>query len=959
MMRASKRESGVALVVTLLTLSVFSLMALGFFFMVNGEQQTAGSEADNTIAFYGAESAVENMSDQVAALFSHTASPTPSQIAALNTAAPSISNVTFPSGSYPNGGYYIWNAGMSGSSLSSTAETIGGTGPLAGLNGVVTPFTLTAIADGPNNTEVKIVRQVQEVAVPIFEFGIFCNTDCAFFAGPNFNFGGRIATNGNLFLAEGPGSTLTIPAKATGYQQVVTDELENGWTTSNQYGGTVNIVTTPGSYRALGESEGSCLVPSVPATPCTGANVNSNWNTVSLTDYDGNLETSSTGVKYLNMSFAIPGSGNTPINIVERAQSSDSSLLGQARMENQASVRILLSDSVSDLPQAAPSSQGPVSLNSAFGGSWYTVDSCHAPLAMSPGPVPSGGSRTAADQDNDFLSPAGAPLIGGYIEIDIQTSSGAWQNVTEEVLQQGIVGGAANLPSTCSNHPIIRLEEPNTYACNPNPGSPAPGSAPGSCVANPVGSTTPADFVPINIYDAREGNVRDNSSPASIYVNGVMNVIGLDVQNLQWWLANDTDGELANFNSGYLVYFSDRRGNYNSATGAETGMYGNEDIVNPASSSGAPDGAMEAPEDADGPNANTPSWSSDSFDTYGATAECSISGSPAKLVTPNPCYTPSASNPAQATLTAGQAEKNAVIFFRHALRLVNGSLGNLPPYTTADCSIMQGANNSGGFTVASENPVYVLGDYNASAAGGSSYNDQPGKCHVPAAVMGDAVTLLSDSWSDLKSFLGPTSYSSSAAGSWQASTPYLPGYVLVDSNNNLEEVTAVSGAGDSGSSAPSWSTTPGATVRDGSFSNHVTWTNLGGAGRPAATTYYRMAIMGGTNIPFQTYQSNSTAALYGYSYPKDYGTDGGVHNFLRYLENWTNQTLYYRGSIVDFYYSRQATGVYKCFTTVYDPPSRGYNFDTDFESIATLPPGTPRFTAVNALGFQQIVQANK
>lgn len=871
-MHAKKTESGIALIVTLLTLTVFSLMTLGFFYMVQGEQQTAGNEADHTIAFYGAESAVENMSYQLATLFSHTVSPTPAEVTALDSQTPSIPNVTFPSTStqYPDGGYYIFNSGMP-SSLTSTAETIGGTGPLAGLQGVITPFTLTAIADGPNNTEVKMIRQVQEVAVPIFEFGIFCSSDCSFFAGPDFNFGGRVATNGNLFLAEGPGSTLTLPNKVTAYQQVVTDELENGWTTSNQYGGTVNVVTSPGSYRALGESEGSCTVGTTTSS-CPSGDGNAGWKTISLTDYNGNLENAATGVKYLNMSFAIPGSGSQPINIIERAQSTDSTLLSQARLENQASLRILLSDSTADLPDGV----NAVSLSSAFPTAWYPAnnsDGCHAPLAMSPGPA----------QDGDFLTAANTPLIGGYIEVDIQNASGVWVNVTSDVLSQGITSdGNPCVGGGKSYYPILHLEERNNYACTS-----------GTCASEP--KTSSYGYVPINMYDAREGNLRDNSSPTSIYINGVMSVIEIDAQNLQWWFANDTFGKQANFNSGYIVYFSDRRGNYNPAattTNGETGMYGNEDIVNPSSTSGAPDGVMEAPEDVDGPNADKTGWAGDTFDTYGATPACADSGSPANLQSPNPCYKvsfPLRTPTPEDTLGAGQAEKNAVIFFRHTLRLVNGSLGNLPPLSTANCSIVQGANGSGGFSVASENPVYVLGNYNANAAGGSSFTDQAGQCHVPSAVMADAVTLLSTSWNDLKSFNYPTNV------------------------NN----------------------------------------------RTAATTYYRMAIMGGTNIPFQSYTSGTSSAIYGYSYPKDFGTDGGVHNFLRYLENWGGQTLYYRGSIVDFYYSRQATGVYKCCTTVYSPPTRGYNFDTDFNSIATLPPGTPRFTTVNALGFQQVVQATQ
>lgn len=852
-MQGNRNESGIALIVTLLTLTVFALMMLGFFFMVNGQQQIAGSERDNTIAFYGAEAALENMSFQVANLFAHTTSPTPAQLTVLDGEPPAIPGVTFPSvgAGMPNGGYFIGYTPNGSGGILSNAGTIGGTGPLAGLQGAITPLTLTAIAEGPNNTEVKLIRQVQEVDVPVFEFGIFSNNDLSFFAGPDFSFGGRVATNGNLYLAEGSGSTLTFPDKVTAFGDVIRTQLANGFSTSSGYPGTVNVVTSPGSSRSLAQNEGS-LVGGPGSAPT------SNWKTISLTDYNGNLENAATGVKVLNMSFAVPGSGNQPINIIERAPLTEdpTSALGQARLENQASMRILLSDSTADLPDGG----NAVSLSTAFPSTWYPSDSCHAALAVSPGPL----------QDTDFLTPAGTPLLGGFIEVDIENAAGAWVNVTTAVLSQGITNDnpAPGLPCLAGGkpyYPILHLEEVNSYGC-----------VPGLCLS-------PASYIPINLYDTREGNARDVND-GTIHSGGVMNLVELDVRDLQWWLANNATGQQVTTNNAYIVYFSDRRGNFDPgapSTNYETGMYGNEDIINPASSTGTPDSQMEEPEDVDGPNANTSTWGSDTFDTYGARPSCASASSPLY-----PCVGSAPLNGSatpQATVSAGQAEKNRVIFFRHALRLVDGSLGSLPPLSTANCSIIQGASGSGGFTVAAENPVYVEGNYNANAAGGVSFNDvsAANQCHVPAAVMGDAVTLLSNNWSDRESFNTPT---------------------------------------NSGS-------------------------------RPAVVTYYRTAIMGGTTIPF--------ARPTGYATYQDFGTDGGVHNFLRMLESWGGQTLYYKGSIADFYYSRQATGVYKdgLVNSVYSPPSRGYSFDIDFESLATLPPGTPRFTTVNALGFQQVVQA--
>ena len=96
-------------------------------------------------------------------------------------------------------------------------------------------------------------------------------------------------------------------------------------------------------------------------------------------------------------------------------------------------------------------------------------------------------------------------------------------------------------------------------------------------------------------------------------------------------------------------------------------------------------------------------------------------------------------------------------------------------------------------------------------------------------------------------------------------------------------------------------------------------------GRPGVQTAYRVAVIGGKGIPFP-----QPAGA-----PEDYGTDGGLHNFLRFLEDWSppvtvagvptgTQNAYYKGSLVSFYYNRQAVGLYKGDSnTVYNPPNRG------------------------------------
>lgn len=70
-----------------------------------------------------------------------------------------------------------------------------------------------------------------------------------------------------------------------------------------------------------------------------------------------------------------------------------------------------------------------------------------------------------------------------------------------------------------------------------------------------------------------------------------------------------------------------------------------------------------------------------------------------------------------------------------------------------------------GFTVATPDPLYVLGDYNSRTFAGSSLGGTNTTYTVPAALMGDAVTILSDSWNDsiTTKMPGPSSTTVNAA----------------------------------------------------------------------------------------------------------------------------------------------------------------------------------------------------
>ena len=124
--------------------------------------------------------------------------------------------------------------------------------------------------------------------------------------------------------------------------------------------------------------------------------------------------------------------------------------------------------------------------------------------------------------------------------------------------------------------------------------------------------------------------------------------------------------------------------------------------------------------------------------------------------------------------------------------------------------------------------------------------------------------------------------------------------------------------------------------------------------RTGATTYIRTAVIAGKQVSFQI-PGWDTTAIDG---SQDFGTDGGVHNFLRFLERW-NGTLFYEGSIVSLFYTRQATGLFNSGGNNYSPPTRGYQFDVNFLNPTLLPPRTPMFRDINTTGFTQLLLPNQ
>jgi hypothetical protein len=988
---------GFTLIAAILMMLLLSGLAVGILYLVSNETRMGGNDLESNEAYYGAEAGLESLTASLSELYQSSQNPTAASITAL--AAPAnyptaltgsgitsmnyVESITWPT-TQPNGTACANPPNPCG------GWDIVGSGQDQGMVASMIPFTLQVTATRassageatnnsaitPTGASVNLTRTVEVALLPAFEFGIFCDGDCDYFAGPPFNFGGRVHTNGNLFLAANSGP-LTFTDKITAVGQVVTSQLENGTAAGSgagSYAGSLYLPNASGGCPAApnsGPGSGSnCLALANGSWsggfPPVAGSTTGNWTGISETTFKGFIETGATGATKLQLPF-VNSSKVGAIDIIRKPTSGDSTQIASSRLYNEASIRILLADTEGDLypgETRADSSTQDIQIGTPFtngNASGYVTTTQAAPGGATGNMYYATALKGASTNDWTPQAPTGCtntlaswPLFGqvtvsgkqcqgAWLRVEYcptgascSTTPTSWVGITTQWLGYGF-GRYYDQPPT---HPY-NSSTATAPLCKNYPNYPAAqcqnGISPAILIlqqlqetyntgASALGAGTANNWLPLNFYDAREGEPRDarpsgdpgtNCSPV-----GIMNAVELDVGNLWLWLQGATpyaggSGKSVNAATynGYILYFADHRGMMQDKYPLTTfyngfsGMSGLNDIVNSGSSPGVPDGKLEAmsyyatasptpysPEDTAVKGTAVNGGNVDNWGETNLGAGFGITS--ANMAQPYYIYGSVTTSAVQClgykaggytpSGNVGTAEWNMVTGPRHVLRLVDAGMD------TAGNSFVPPTNgslaaNGNGFTVASEEPVYVLGDYNTGPKDPFWPSENTLTTpHSAAAIIADAVTLLSNppanntapatntGWTDYESFASPANI------------------------NN----------------------------------------------RPGNTSYYRMAIIAGKSIPFPN-PSWSTEV--------DFGTDGGMHNFLRYLENRgaNSAEVNYSGSMISMYYSQYATGNFKCCTSVYGAPQRNYFFDTLFENPSNLPPGTPMFQDVVSLSYHQ------
>jgi hypothetical protein len=938
---------GFTLIASLLLLLLLSGLSIGLMFMISGSGHISGNDLETSQAYYQSQSAIEQLTVNLATVYQGNLSPKQTDLDSMTATSQASAASLFPGTTFLESASWT-NPKGDGTGLGTNDVISQGTD--AGLTALLVPVTVQVTAIRPSGAAVSMTRGVEAAIIPVFQFGVFSQSDLSYFAGPEFNFQGRVHTNGNLFLAANSGP-LIFGSKVTAVGEIIRDQLANGFTggtgsyygdiyVPNQTGGCDTYIANNGT-SGLGancinvgiDTDNSKNDASWSGGYPSGGGPNSSWTTLSKGTFNSMLgNKTSIGVQPLQLPFVqsnVSGQQADPIEIIRKPElttESPTSPLGGSREFNKANIRILFGDTEAELhPTGSADDAQDIQLEvqksevlTNGGATAYFAVADNSTSLLTTGGNGSTKAKTIINTTTiidpywnllkaitPFLPPCGNgippnctnypvgttqwPLVRGWLRVEYLGKDGSWHGVTQEWLKYGFAMDpyiARTIPGADTvghKDAILILQQiadrdgdgaisnNKQILDSPTVGPVQVGVKWTTTVTQTIESTastgTATNFYPINFYDAREGFPRDSSPLAGTqgYANGIMSAVELDLGNLKNWIAATGDyagssGQSidASPQAGYLVYFSDRRGmepNPNATDGSgnplpnvTNGESGLEDVINSGSATGTPDTKLEAkssaytppqsPEDVDD-NGLLDNWgSTDIGYGFGITA---------------------GTNPYQIVDCMNGGRQNWVSGARRVLKLVDGALGNLP---------------IPGFTVASENPVYVQGDYNSNA-GDTVWQAKPvDVAHSNAAVIADAVTVLSNNWTDINSMNNPAT--------------------------------------------------------------------LGNRNR--TQTYYRMAIAAGKNMNFPRSSVAGTP-------PNDFGTDGGLHNFLRMLEQ--GSAVNYRGSLVSLYYSEYATGTFKCCTLVYGAPGRNFSFDSDFLNPANLPPGTPELQDVVNLSYWQ------
>ena len=971
-------QRGSAIVISLFVLALISVFVALALSRSAAEAAATGNETAESRAFYAAQGSLETMTRNFNKKFEININPTSADFNDVRTSG--VPGLSSPVGNF------TFNQEVLKTSTPGDPPVILPGGPFGGLYAKQDNWRLRTTATDNVGVEVQLTRNILNNLIPIFQFGIFYDDNLEFHPGPRFDFGGRVHSNGSLFLMASTG--LYFSSKVTAANHIFTDTGKNGTYSWND---NVFVKNASGAYVRLYRNMGSVLTTPVNGPPVTSnppssiplptAYVSANWPT-NQTMFDGNLQaqvpplqlpiilnSNNTGqgldlVEIVKRGKAVgdlwndgTGSVTSPNIIPVTTANADDAITAAERYYNKTGIRVSLADSKAKLPGCASvAATTPCGVRLDGESTGQTIGEPiggvrgYVPRLMTGTPYQASG----INGDRFHMGIANREL---WIKVETVIYNPTTEvydifDITQDILALGVTD---SLPPVTSP-PASFTWNDNTYFGNdarsiiklqrflmPGPSIPntTGASGTGTYISNftDSGSSKSYNYVlarsglgsssncsaggtlvngglytnngfaftgdvraqlkmgmvngvkqclapfPNNMFDTREGlyndstGVFDPTAAANYGLNvpwaGVMSMVDIDVANLRQFLLGTWDSNMptgtpyyvltghvlrstdipqpnnvAPKSGGWVFYVSDRRGDFDF-----DGEYDMEDVYS--------NGTLDVGEDI---NKNG---------TLQLDTDCTV----------NPKCEAAKYTGVGSNISPDIAALFEHKYYRRGVRLINGVtlVGGVRTVQTPGTYDTVTPTNTSGFTLATENGAYVLGDFNASSilnvgtpTASTDYVPlSTSSRDVPASIASDAVIILSNNWQDSLSF----------------SSPF----------------------------------------------------NMGN--RTATETFDRFGMLSGDTITSLAAAANQGGG--------DLDMNGGVHNFKRFLENWGGVRLNYSGSLINLYNSHNNNGTFKCCVHVYSPPQRNWIFDATFLDINRLPPGTPYFQYVQTTGFQR------
>jgi hypothetical protein len=398
-------------------------------------------------------------------------------------------------------------------------------------------------------------------------------------------------------------------------------------------------------------------------------------------------------------------------------------------------------------------------------------------------------------------------------------------------------------------------------------------------------------IVPINVYNVREGRINTSLASGSVYERGITNVIEINMHNMARWLDGVFDNNLLLGSTAVTANVAAPDG-YTIYVSDRRGDDVKSMTVN-GMTFNATNGMVDN-EDIYGPNGLLDAGE-DVQNNGTLVKDTNELPDPAVLATVSPGYGTDISKRALAVNDWINLDSTGVNhkMFRNAVRIFNGE----------NLWISGGAGRlsaTKGLTIATENMIYIWGNYNTTGI-----NANP-----PAS---------------------SASLNDTSNGFWYLGNQ-VPASIVADAFFPLSKTFF-----DSETAMFPDDFTKRAADRSP--------TDL----EFARQTSVRTAIIAGNNLSAMAGSPDAGNTASGES-----RLSGGMHNFPRFLENWTARWNFV-GSLIPLYHSTQAVGQYNAESTIYGPPIRNWAFDITFTDPTKLPPSTPLFQHIEPTGFKQIL----